>query len=158
MRLKSSRRAVSEIVSALLVVMITIAAATLLGAYVSGVMGGILRPSSSGEPYTEQLALDYYTWPTPVTNGPTITIRNDGAATVTLIDFFIQGVKITNPSSSSGCPSGNPPYVLQVQSTCTITIPATTVSVTSGVSFVIKLAANDGTVFTFSCIAGSSTH
>jgi flagellin-like protein len=153
--LASSRKGLSEIVSALLVICITISVGTLFAAYASGLMGNILMARS--QPYTEQLTLDYYTWPCP--NGSctnlVITIRNDGAATVTLSDFFIQGVKVSTPTPGSNCPSSSP-ISLTVQSTCTLTFPVTTV--TSGVAYIVKLVANDGTIFTFSCIAGSYTH
>lgn len=109
------------------------------------------------QPYTEQLTLDYYTWLT-VTSGPKITIRNDGASSITLIDFFMQGVRNTSDLTTTNCPSPNA-YVLPVQSSCTLTFPNPTgLTVTSGVAYTIKLVAKDGTIFTFSCIAGSYTH
>jgi flagellin-like protein len=158
MRLASSRRGLSEVIAALLVVSITISAGTLFAVYASGLMGSIMNPTS--QPYTEQLTLDYYTWPCPSgsCNALVITVRNDGAASITLSDYFIQGVKLTLASSNLGsnCPTASLPEVLTVQSTCTITFPVTTV--TSGVAYIVKLVAKDGTIFTFSCIAGSYTH
>ena len=154
MRLRVSRRGVSEIIGALLVIAITIGAATLLDAYVSGLFGSLQAPS--GQPYTEQLTLDYYNWGT-VASGPTITIRNDGAATITFVDFFLQGMRNTTDLTSSNCPTN--PYVLPVQSSCTLTFPVPTgLTVTSGVAYIVKLVAKDGTIFTFSCVAGSFTH
>jgi len=151
----SSRKAISEIISALLVVCITVSAATLFAAYASGIMGSLLVPVS--QPYTEQLTLDYYNWAT-VANGPTLTIRNDGAATITLGDFFLQGVKNTTDLTTSNCPSPNA-YVFPVQSSCTLTFPIPTgLSVTSGFAYTVKLVARDGTIFTFSCVAGGFTH
>ena len=157
MGLASSRRGLSEVIAALLVVGITISAGTLFAVYASGLMGSIMHPTS--QPYTEQLALDYYTWPCPSScNALVITIRNDGAATITISDYFIQGVQLTLTSSNLGsnCPTASLPEVLTVQSTCTMTFPVTTV--TSGVAYIVKLVAKDGTIFTFSCIAGSYTH
>ena len=155
MRLSWSRKGVSEIIGALLVVCITVSAATLFAAYASGLMGSLLEPVS--QPYAEQLTLDYYNWAT-VANGPTITIRNDGAATITLRDFFLQGVKNTTDLTTSNCPSPNA-YVLTVQSSCTLVFPIPTgLTVTSGIAYTVKLVAIDGTIFTFSCVAGSFTH
>jgi len=109
------------------------------------------------QPYTEQLTLDYYNWMT-VTTGPKLTIRNDGAATITLSDFFLQGVKNTTDLTTSNCPSPNA-YVLTVQSSCTLVFPIPTgLSVTSGFAYSVKLVAKDGTIFTFSCVAGGFTH
>lgn len=148
MRLPSSRRGVSEIIAALLIVCITVSAGTLFAAYASGVMGRL--QSTVAQPYTEQLTLEYYNWLT-VASGPTLTIRNDGAAPITFADYFIQGVKIT--PSNNNCPSQ-----LSVQSSCTLTFPPTGLTVTSGIAYMVKFVGNDGTIFTFSCIAGSNTH
>jgi len=179
----SSRRGISEIISALLVVCITVSAATLLGAYASGLMGRIQTRVS--QPYTEQLTLDYYQWcngaSSTWSNGNCVTIaslypftiRNDGAAAITLNDFYIEGgvnggamVTSISNNNSPGCPSTNtppstsPPYTIAVQSTCTLTITTsglTGLTITAGSSYTVKLVANDGTIFTFSCIAGSYT-
>jgi flagellin-like protein len=155
MRLRSSRKGVSEIIAALLVVCITVSAGTLLAAYASGVMGRI--QTTVTQPYTEQLTLEYYNWlncPSGSTcsgssQSPTLTIRNDGAATITFVDFFMNGMSTT----VSGCSS------LQVQSTCTITFPIPSgLTVTLGIAYTVKFVAKDGTLFTFSIIAGSNTH
>jgi len=155
MRLRRSRRGVSEIIAALLMVCITVAAGTLFAAYASGVMGRL--QTSVSQPYTEQLTLDYYSWLT-VTSGPSLTIRNDGAATITFAVFFMQGVQNTTDLTTSNCPSPNA-YVLPVQSTCTLTFPIPSgLTVTSGIAYMVKFVAKDGTLFTFSIIAGSNTH
>lgn len=155
MRLTLSKKAISEVIAALMVITITISGATLFAVYASGLMGKI--QGQLNQPYTEQLTLDYYTWLT-VTSGPKITIRNDGASSITLIDFFMQGVRNTSDLTTTNCPSPNA-YVLPLQSSCTLTFPNPTgLTVTSGVAYTIKLVAKDGTIFTFSCIAGSYTH
>jgi len=161
MRWPSSRKGVSEILAALLLISITLAAGTLFAVYASGLMGRILVPEST--PYTEQLTLDYYTWSCPSGNcnnpGPTVIIRNDGEASVTLADFYIQGVSIATSSiTHSNCPSPNW-YTLPIQNTCTLTLPIpSSLTVISGSAYAVKLVATDGTIFTFSCIAGSYTH
>jgi len=168
MRLPSSRRGVSEIIAALLVVCITVSAGTLLAAYASGVMGRL--QTTVTQPYTKQLTLEYYSWldcpPGSTCSGttcsgtssqcPTLTIRNDGAASITLADYFMQGIQIT-PVSPDTCPSA--PSALAVQSSCTLTFPIpSSLTVTSGLAYTVKFVANDGTIFTFSIIAGSNTH
>jgi len=155
MRPPWSRRGISEIIAALLVICITVSAGTLLAVYASGVMGRL--QTTVTQPYTKQLTLEYYNWLdcpsgstcSGSTQSPTLTIRNDGAATITLADFYMNGM----PTTVSGCPS------LQVQSTCTITFPIPSgLTVTSGIAYLVKFVANDGTLFTFSIIAGSNTH
>ncbi|MGA8905902.1 MAG: archaellin/type IV pilin N-terminal domain-containing protein [Candidatus Bathyarchaeia archaeon] len=164
MRPLSSRKGISEIISALLVVCITVSAATLLAAYASGLMGSLQTKVT--QPYTEQLTLEYYNWlncpPSSTCSGlsqsPTLTIRNDGAATINFADFFLQGVKNTTDLTTSNCPSPNA-YVLPVQSSCTLTFPVPSgLTVTSGIAYMVKFVAKDGTVFTFSLVAGSNTH
>jgi len=164
MRRVLSRKGISEIVGALLVVCITVSAATLFAAYASGLMGSLQRPVS--QPYTEQLTLDYYNWPCPSGNcyssspgALTIIIRNDGAATITLsADFFMQGMKNTTDVTPTSC------NTLQIQSSCTLTfsVPSGLTALLSsnggGIAYMIKLVAKDGTIFTFSCIYGSYTH
>ena len=156
MRLPSSQRGVSEIIAALLVVCITVSAATLFAAYASGLMGS-LQTRVSSQPYTEALTLEYYNWlncPSGSTcsgssQSPTLIIRNDGAANITLADFFMNGMSTT----VTGCP-----YVM-VQQTCTITFPIpSSLTVTSGIAYTVKFVAKDGTIFTFPIIAGSNTH
>lgn len=151
-----SRRGISEIIAALLVICITVSAGTLLAVYASGVMGRL--QTTVTQPYTKQLTLEYYSWLdcqpgstscSGTSQSPTLTIRNDGAATITFADFYMQGV----PTTVSGCSS------LQVQSTCTVTFPIPSgLTVTLGIAYTVKFVANDGTLFTFSIIAGSNTH
>lgn len=150
MKLPTSRRGISEVIAALLVICITVSAGTIFAVYASGLMGGLQTKVT--QPYTEQLTLEYYNWLT-VASGPTLTIRNDGAAPITFADYFIQGIKITTVSPDN-CPS-----VLPVQSSCTLTLQIPSgLTVISGIAYALKFVANDGTVFTFSCIAGSNTH
>lgn len=149
-----SRKGVAEIIAALLLVCIAISAATLLAIYASGLMGSLQVPVS--QPYAEHLALDYYNW--PAGNSLKIIVRNDGVATITLADFFLQGsMEATSGLTFANCPSN--PYVLPVQSSCTITLPVPSgLTVTQGTAYSVKLVAKDGAIFTFSCIYGSYTH
>jgi len=172
MRSTLSRRGLSEIIAALMVVCITISATALFAIYASGLMGSILKPVT--QPYTEQLTLDYYCWVTGTSTSNTycsttgnlvITVRNNGAATVNLVGYaYVQGAKLTLTTSNLGSNCGTSSLTgvltaLTVQSTCTITLPTTAVGSTysSGVAYIVKLVANDGTIFTFSCIGGSYT-
>jgi len=163
-RLASSRKGVSEIIAALLVISITISAGALFAAYASGLMGSIQKQVTT-QPYLEQLTLDYYTWPCPSGNcysstagSLTITIRNDGAAPITFVDFFMQGVRNTTNVTPTSC------YVLPVQSSCTLTfqvptgLTSTLTANGGGIAYIVKLVAKDGAIFTFSCIYGSYTH
>jgi flagellin-like protein len=162
MRGLSSEKGVAEIIAALLLVCITLSAGIMLAVYASGLMGRLDVPRS--QPYTDQLTLDYYNWPIGSPAYLYITVRNDGASTLTFGDFFIQGLRNTtdltpNPSQyAKVCPTPNP-YVLSVQSSCTLQFqPPSGLTVTLGTAYTVKLVAMDGTIFTFSCVYGSYTH
>jgi len=181
MQWASSRKGVSEVIAAMALISITVAACVAFTVYASGMMGRLQAPVSQNPPYAEQLSLVYYQWLCP--NGScsssylTVTIMNDGEATITLVEFFVQGVKNSTGPLKAGpvtiagtcdrcgqtvgvnCPSPSA-YVLQVGVSCTLTwwpVPST-VPVTSGVQYLVKLVAKDGTIFAFWLVAGSYTH
>ncbi len=141
----------------MLMITITVAAGVLLYVYSSGVVGGLDR-TNVAQPYTESLTLDYYNWLNPA-NAPQLTLRNVGSAQITFADFFMAGMGNTSDLTfGSNCPSPTP-YVLAVQSSCTVTFPIPTgLTVTSGVAYAVKIVAKDSSIFSFSCIAGSNTH
>jgi len=155
MRLPSSRRAVSQIIAALLLVCITVSAATLFAAYASGLMGKILNPVTS-QPYTEQFSVEYYNWNT--LSSLIVDVRNTGVATVNLstADYFLSGIITTAPTFSCVSPATStavPPI-----GACNLTWSVTAGSYSSGIAYVLKIVLTDGSTFTFSLIAGSNTH
>ncbi len=152
-RLLSSRKGVSEIIAALLMITITVAGATLLYVYVEGLMGSL--QTNVSQPYSEQLSLDYYDWTN--TNSLKLTLRNVGPVQISLADFFIAGAQnTTSLTFGGGCNS--PRGVLPVQTSCAVTFPVPAgFTVKSGVAYTVKIVAKDGTIFSYSCIAGSLT-
>jgi flagellin-like protein len=162
LRLLKSRKGISEIIASLLIICITVSAATLFAAYASGLMGKIQPPAAS-QPYTEQFSAEYYNWNTLSTL--TVNLRNTGVATVNLqtADYFVSGIEIATGSVSPGtCSSGTWSSVAPVVE-CPLTISGlgTTnpVTINSGIAYVLKIVlATDGATFTFSLIAGSNTH
>ena len=163
MRLLASRKGVSEIISALLIICITVSAATLFAAYASGLMGKIQPPVAS-QPYTEQFSVEYYNWNT--LSSLTFDLRNTGEATVNLAtaDYYLSGVQqacssgscVTNPSGGT-CTSTS---AVAPATACLITLaPSPSGSYSSGIAYVLKIVlTKDGAIFTFSLIAGSYTH
>ena len=152
------RRGVSEVIAAMLLIVITVAAAVLLYAYVSGVMGR-LQGAAVSQPYLEQVSLDYYDWSGTSTCSTTIailclTLRNVGVAKVTMSDFFIAGTRnTTDLTFGPGCSKG----VLAVQASCVLTFPVpSSVGATSGDAYGVKVGTKDGAIFSYSCIAGQA--
>jgi flagellin-like protein len=155
MRLPSSRRGVSEIIAALLVVCITVSAGTLFAAYASGVMGRL--QSTVSQPYTEQFSAEYYNWNT--LTSLIVDVRNTGVATVNLAtaDYYLSGIKLTTAPTFS-CVSPATSTAVAPTGACQLTWSLTAGSYSSGLAYVLKIVLTDGTTFTFSLIAGSNTH
>jgi flagellin-like protein len=155
------RRGVSEVIAAMLLILIAVAASVLLYAYVSGVMGR-LQGAAQQQQYLQQMALDYYDWTGASSCSKSLsvlclTVRNVGVAQITMTDFFIAGARNTSAITfGSGCNS--PKGVLAVQASCTLTFPTPTgFTATSGNAYGIKIVTKDGAVFSYSCIAGQSS-
>ena len=80
------RRAISEIVAALILVAIVMAGATILWVYSSGLLGS-LQGAQPQTGYTDHVSLEYYDW-TKMTS-MNITVRNTGTSVLTMVDFFV---------------------------------------------------------------------
>lgn len=157
----SSRKGISEIIASLLIICITVSAGTLFAAYASGLMGKIQPPAAS-QPYTEQLSAEYYNWNT--LSSLVVDVRNTGVATVNLAtaDYYLSGVSqtcsscVTNPTGGT-CTTTS---AVAPGTACTLTLtPSPSGSYSSGIAYVLKIVlTKDGATFTFSIIAGSTTH
>ncbi|HXZ90732.1 MAG TPA: archaellin/type IV pilin N-terminal domain-containing protein [Candidatus Dormibacteraeota bacterium] len=155
MRLPWSRRGVSEIIAALLVVCITVSAATLFAAYASGLMGSLLTTVT--QPYTEQFSVEYYNWNT--LSSLSVDVRNTGVATVNLAtaDYYLSGIQLTTAPTFS-CVSPATSTAVAPSGACSLTWSLTAGSYSSGIAYVLKIVLRDGATFTFSIVAGSNTH
>jgi len=155
MRLPWSRRGVSEIIAALLVVCITVSAATLFAAYASGLMGSLLTTVT--QPYTEQFSVEYYSWNT--LSSLSVDVRNTGVATVNLAtaDYYLSGIQLTTAPTFS-CVSPATSTAVAPTGACSLTWSLTAGSYSSGIAYVLKVVLKDGATFTFSIVAGSNTH
>ena len=149
-----NNRAVSNIIAALLLIAIAVAAAVLLYVFSIGLLGSL--GSSGGQQTKEQVVMEAYSWSSGCGGSLTLTLRNVGPAAVDLAggagnaDFFVNGVAIT--PSSGGSSTLNPG-----QST-TVTLPTTTVSpCIPGAAYPLKVVTPTGGVFSYSVIAGSAS-
>lgn len=138
----------------MLLIVITVAAAVLMYAYVSGLTGR-LQGASNAQPYLEQVVLDYYDW--TKTSSLNLTVRNVGVSKVTLAGFYVAGkANTTALTFGSGCNS--PRGVLNVQSSCVITFPMPTgFTASPGFEYTVKLTTKDGAVFSYSCVASTAS-
>jgi flagellin-like protein len=143
-----NNRAVSQVIAALLLIAIAVAAAILLYVFAIGLLGSL--GSSGGQQTKEQLIMEAYSFPTA--GGLTMQVRNVGSASVNVgaSDFFINGVKGT---LSSGC-SGT--TLTPGQSCQAIVALASYASLTSGAAYPLKIVTPDGGVFSYSVIFGGA--
>ena len=145
----TNRKAVSEVIAALLLIMITVAGAVMLYAYASGLMGH-LQGTSNQQPYLQQIALEYYDW--TVIGTLKLTVRNVGSASAAIqsADWFVNGQKIATPG---GTCTGS----LNPQTSCRADLTVSFASsLTVGFSYPVKLATKEGAIFSYSCILGQT--
>jgi flagellin-like protein len=150
----TSRKGASEVIAVMLLIVITIAASILLYAYVSGLMGR-LQGTAVRQPYLEQIALDYYDWTTLSTLK--LTIRNVGPADIDFqsADYFVNGTSVAATVTITSSTATTP---LLPQNSATITLTGlTSLRITRGVAYNVKIATRDGAIFSFSCIAGRTS-
>jgi len=158
--LRSGRKGISEIVAALILVLIVMAGAIIVYVYSSGLLGS-LQGAQPQQPYSNKIVLEYYNW-TKYSNPDTLvlSLRNVGSGRGILTDFFVgNGTFSTSLGqvtlTGGTCTTLSP---LNPQSACSaiLTIPSS-VKITPHTAYNVKIVTKDGSVFTYSCIAGQST-
>ena len=148
-----NNRGVSNIIAALLLIAIAVAAAILLYVFAIGLLGSL--GSSGGQQTKEQVIMEAYNFGTGGTSGTlTVTLRNVGSATEDLADadYFVNGVNVGPPASQCGGAS----TVTPTQS-CAIGLTVTTASLVSGAAYPFKIVTPTGGVFSYSVIYGGGS-
>jgi hypothetical protein len=146
-----NKKAVSEAVSATLMIALAVTAGGIVYVYASGTLGS-LEGSNVQQPYLEQITLDYYMWKCQTTCGSgtiVLMLRNAGSKQVSLADFFIAGNQIT-PQKPTW------PSTIDVNTPCNVTLPYSGLTLNTGYSYNVKVVTSDGAIFSFSCIAGNT--
>jgi FlaG/FlaF family flagellin (archaellin) len=144
---------VSQVIAALLLIAIAVAAAILLYVFAIGLLGSL--GTGGGQQTKEQLIMEAYNWDT--TGGPpgslTLTVRDVGPSSIDAghADIFVNGV----PQAATGC------SVLSPGDSCVIgpfTVSTTGgTTITSGAAYPLKIVTPTGGVFSYSIIAGGSS-
>jgi hypothetical protein len=157
----SSCKGASEVIAAMLLIVITVAASVLMYAYVSGLMGR-LQGVAVQQSFLDQVALDYYDWSgaskcSTSINVLCLTVRNVGVGKVAMSDFFIAGTRnTTDLTFGAGCNSPQQGS-LGVGSSCVLTFPVPSgFAPTAGVAYNVKIVTSDGAILSYSCIAGKA--
>jgi len=133
-----NRKAVSPVISVLLMVAVAVAAAILVYVWSMGLIGTL--QTGGGSQTREQIELDAYNWTTTTLY---LHLRNVGASDVTVDAVYIGGEKATIIETTFAVLGG--PKKLDVTPVGTYT---------SGVAYTVKVVTKSGGVFTFSCIRG----
>jgi flagellin-like protein len=181
-KFRRAKKGIAEIVAVLLLILITVAGATILYVYSSGLLGS-LQGAQPQKSYAQVISVEYYDW-TAAGNGNDLTlhtlkiaIRNVGSGIAVLSEFFVGGVKITTITGTCtgytgskttvtiiGTPTGTftvSGLLPQGPTSCIaiLTIPNTgvTTTINSGVAYPVRVVTADGSVFAYSLVAGLST-
>ncbi len=143
-------RAISQVIAALLLIAIAVAAAILVYVFSIGLLGSL--QGGGGQQVKNQLIMEAYTWG----GNLQLTVRNVGTANVVVSDVFVSGNKVQGAISGTSC--GNPEGLVPVQASCTLNISGlNSGSFTPGVAYTIKVVTADGAVFSYSAIDGQSS-
>ena len=143
-----NNRAVSQIIAALLLIAIAVAAAVLLYVFSIGLLGSL--GSGGGQQTKEQVIMEAYSWPASATS-ISVTMRNVGPSSVAIgsADAFVNGLGPIIPSCTS--------TTITPQQSTLCTVAVTPGSYTSGVAYVLKVVTPDGGVFSYSVVDGSNS-
>jgi flagellin-like protein len=151
-----SNRGVSQVIAALLLIAIAVAAAILLYVFSIGLLGSL--GSSGGQQTKQQLIMEAYNWPGGDPGGPiSLTIRNVGSAAIdaTHTDVFVNGLA-AGTLGDGGCAITLTPTQSCVASVDVPTAPGSPTWV-PGSAYPLKLVSPDGGVFSYSVIDGGSS-
>lgn len=159
-----SRRGVSVIIAALLLIAIAVAAAVLLYVFSIGLLGSL--QGGGGQQTKEQLIVEAYSWTGTMSGTLLLTVRDVGTSSLTVSDVFVNGIlQLTGGAGVSGTGCGLPAGNVPLLTTCTITVSTWasgtfgtgSATAASGVAYPIKVVSADGGVFSSSAIAGQSS-
>jgi flagellin-like protein len=138
------KRAVSEILGALLMITITVAAFTVFYLYSVGVFGQ-LQGAQPQQPYVDRIALEFYDW-TDSSSAHLLKmeIRNVGSSNIIIRAVYINANNVTTitwGSAPNTCPSGN----LAVQASCLLQLTQPSgLNLTPGIAYSVVFSTARG--------------
>lgn len=143
-----NQKAVSQVVAALLLIAIAVAASLIVYVFSIGYVGQL--QTNSGTQIKEQVILEAYNW--NIVNVAVLTLRNVGTNPVQVADVFLNGAASTI-TFSAGCSFG----LFQSQTSCflTLSVPSSA-QVTVGEAYPVKIVSANGAIFQFSLICGQT--
>jgi len=159
MNRRFNNRAVSQVIAALLLIAIAVAAAVLLYVFSIGLLGSL--GTAGGQQTKEQVVMEAYNF---LSSTLTISLRNVGSASTNIgsADFFINGVKVATPANPTGMGTLQSCVGLTAFSpgtVCAVNLAyaGTVSSLISGVAYPLKVVTPDGGVFSYTVTYGSTS-
>ena len=159
MNRRFNNRAVSQVIAALLLIAIAVAAAVLLYVFSIGLLGSL--GSAGGQQTKDQVVMEAYNF---LTSTLVISMRNVGSASVNIggADYFINGVKVATPGAPNGmgtlasCVGNN---AFAPGSVCAVSLlyAGSASSLISGVAYPLKVVTPDGGVFSYTVTYGTTS-
>jgi flagellin-like protein len=149
-----NNRGVSQVIAALLLIAIAVAAAILLYVFAIGLLGSL--GSSGGQQTKQQLILEAYNWDFTTPPGTiTGTVRNVGSSSIdaSTVDVFVNGIASAAPGLGGLCASAT----LTPGGSCDFSFAPGTGTYVAGAAYPLKLVTAAGGVFSYSVIAGGSS-
>ena len=153
-----TNRGVSVIIASLLLIAIAVAAAVLLYVFSIGLMGSL--GSAGGSQTKDQLVMAAYNW--PVGSSLTLYLQNVGSSTLNLLpattgsspSYFVAGTLVT---ASAGTPNGCTATQVPGSAACSMILTTTSLTLTQGAAYPVKVVTPDGGVFSYTAIYGQSS-
>ena len=160
MNRRFNNRAVSQVIAALLLIAIAVAAAVLLYVFSIGLLGSL--GTAGGQQTKDQVVMEAYNF---VASPLVISLRNVGSASVNIgsADYFINGVKVTTPTAPGGgmgsLQSCTSLTSFSPGTVCAVSLPyaGTLSSLISGVAYPLKVVTPDGGVFSYTVTYGTTS-
>ena len=148
-----NRKAISEVVGALMMITITVISGLIVYIYASGTLGA-LQAVKVQQPYLEQVSLDYYSWNLSAGN-LSLRVINVGSANLKFAAFYIASNLVT--PTYHDCTGGSSSSSLIVKTSCRIDLVYTGLTFSRGIAYNVRAVTSDGAMFNFPCVAGATS-
>jgi flagellin-like protein len=150
------KKAISEIVAAMMLIAIAIAASMIIYFYSSGLLGSLQGAQPQQGQYTNQITLEYYDWTS--LDALIVTLRNTGSGLAVFAAFYVSAQPVSlSAGSTCAILSTTSTTTLKPNSSCKAILDTSDLSISSGFAYSLRIVTRDGGVFSYSCIAGQST-
>ena len=138
-KFRVNKRAVSPVIATLLMIAVAVAASVIVYVWSAGLLGTLM--GGGGAQVKEQVILEAYDWSN--TASLNVALRNVGSASVKVVAIYVGGISKWTAGTD-----------IAVKQSVNIGVSA---SGSSGTAYVVKVVTETGGVFSFSCIAGTSS-